>query len=184
MSRKRDIPCFFAAHQAGGSAKAKLTLCPQTYLRLFQFRVCRTRETLFSPRDAFALRRVPLNYPLFFLPDLFILCLLAPIFGALMRRSPLPGVILISLVFLVDIDQGLVMRSEMPVSFCLGGYVAICKFDVRALDKYSVPCLLLFLTLCATIIIFKVENTTALRLIAPVLVWPAASLLIGTRFGR
>jgi succinoglycan biosynthesis protein ExoH len=132
---------------------------------------------------AFALRRVPLNYPLFFLRDLFIVCLLAPIFGALMRRSPLPGVILISLIFLADIDQGLVMRTEMPVAFCLGGYLAICKFDVRGLDKYSVPCLLLFLILCATIIIFKVENITALRLISPVLIWPAASLLIGTRFG-
>jgi succinoglycan biosynthesis protein ExoH len=132
---------------------------------------------------AFALRGLPLNYPLFFLRDLFVLCLLAPIFGALMRRSPLPGLIVISLVFLFDIDQALVMRTEMPVAFCLGGYLAISKFDVRALDKYAVPCLLLFVILCATIIVFKVDNLTPLRLVSPVLIWPAASLLTSTRFG-
>lgn len=132
---------------------------------------------------ALSLHRPPINYPLFFLRDLFILCLLAPLFGLLLRRSPLLAAILISLVFLADIDRDLVMRTAMPVSFCLGGYLAVCKLDVHVLDKYAVPCLLLFLAICVAIIVFRVENTTALRLVSPVLVWPAASLLIGTRFG-
>lgn len=132
---------------------------------------------------AFSLQRPPINYPLFFLRDLFVLCLLAPVFGLLLRNSPLLAVILISLAFLVDIDRDLVMRTAMPVSFCLGGYLAVCKVDVHVLDKHAVPCLLLFLAICVAIIVFRVGNTTALRLISPVLVWPAASLLIGTRFG-
>jgi succinoglycan biosynthesis protein ExoH len=133
---------------------------------------------------AFSLRRPPINYPLFFLRDLFVLCLLAPMFGLLLRRSPQLAVILISLVFLIDIDRGLVMRTSMPVSFFLGAYFAVGKFDVRALDRYAVPCLLLLLAMCAAILVFRVENTTALRLISPVLIWPAASLLLGTRFGN
>lgn len=133
---------------------------------------------------AFSLHRQPINYPLFFLRDLFVLCLLAPAFGLLLRHSPKLGLILISVIFLCDIDGELVLRTAMPVSFCLGGYVAISKLNLNALDRYAVPCLVLFLGMCAAIIIFKVGNTTALRLISPVLVWPAASLLIGTRFGE
>jgi succinoglycan biosynthesis protein ExoH len=133
---------------------------------------------------AFSLRRQPINYPLFFLRDLFVICLLAPVFGMLLRRSPELGLILISLVFLADFDRELVMRTAMPVSFCIGGYLAVRNFNVRALDKYAVPCLVLFLIMCAAIVIFRVVNTTALRLISPVLIWPAASLLLGTRFGR
>lgn len=132
---------------------------------------------------AFSLHRQPINYPLFFLRDLFVLCLLAPVFGPLLRHSPQLAFILISAVFLANIDHDLVMRTAMPVSFFFGGYVAVSKVDVRVLDKYAVPCLVVFLIMCVAILIFKVGNTTALRLISPVLVWPAASLLIGTRFG-
>ena len=38
--------------------------------------------------------------------------------------------------------------------------------------------------LCACVVWFRIADTTYLRLVAPVLIWPAASLLAPTAFGR
>jgi succinoglycan biosynthesis protein ExoH len=132
---------------------------------------------------AFATTAMPINYPLYFLRDLFVLCLLAPAFGWLLRRAALPGLVLVALIFLLNLDQSLIIRRSMPVSFYLGGLFAVRKLDLRSLDKYAGLCFALFLLICGPIIWFKVENTTYLRLVAPLLIWPSASLLVGTRFG-
>lgn len=125
----------------------------------------------------------PLNYPLYFLRDLFVLCVLSPVFAVLLRRAPMPGLILVGLIFMLNLDGWLVIRTDMPVTFYVGGLCALHKVDMRRLDNYAPACIILFIALCCAVVAFKITNTTGLRLIAPVLVWPAASLLVGTRFG-
>lgn len=132
---------------------------------------------------ALSLSAAPLNYPLYFLRDLFVLCLLAPVFALLLRRSPLPGLILVGLIFMLDLDGWLVIRTDMPVTFYLGGLCALHQVDMRRLDRHAPACIALFIAMCCAVIAFKIKNTTGLRLVAPMLVWPAASLLVGTRFG-
>lgn len=132
---------------------------------------------------AFSLTAPPVNYPLYFLRDLFVLCALAPIFALVMRRAPLGGLLLVACIFLFNFDRSLVIRTDMPVTFYLGGLCAMYKVDMRRLDRYAPACFGLFLILAGAVVAFKVTNTTGLRLIAPLLVWPAASLLVGTRFG-
>lgn len=132
---------------------------------------------------AFSLTTAPINYPLHFLRDLFVLSLLSPIFAVLIRRAPLLGLILVALIFMRNFDGSLVIRTDMPVTFYFGGWCALHKLDIRRLDKHAMACIGLFAILCYSVVALKVENTTNLRLVSPFLVWPATSLLVRTRLG-
>lgn len=112
-----------------------------------------------------------------------MLCLLSPLFAVLIRRAPLIGLLLVAVIFMRNFDGLLVIRTDMPVTFYFGGLCALHKVDLRRLDKYALPCFGLFVALCCAVVAYRVENTTGLRLIAPLLVWPAASLFVGIRFG-
>lgn len=131
----------------------------------------------------FGVTNSPVNYPLNFLRDMMVLMLLAPLFGLLLRSAPLPGFILVTLCFYNNFDGALVLRDTMAILFYAGGMAATQKWDLEALDKYAKPILVLFLGLCALIIQMKVANRTQFVLVAPFLVWPAASLFVKTRLG-
>ena len=77
----------------------------------------------------------------------------------------------------------LVLRDVMAVLFYVCGMSALRGWNLRLLDRYAVPCFLLFLLACAAIVHFRVANTTYLRLIAPFLIWPATAWLATTRLG-
>jgi succinoglycan biosynthesis protein ExoH len=133
---------------------------------------------------AFGLTEAPINYPLKFLRDLFALMMVAPLLGYLLRRSPWLGLALVALVYQFDLDRDFVLRNEMwPVFYC-GGLAAVRNWNMRALDRHAPLCLALFLSICACIVWFRLNNTGLLRLVAPVLIWPAASLLVPTAVGR
>jgi len=132
---------------------------------------------------AFGLTRSPINYPLNFLRDLFVLALLAPAFGLLLRRAAWPGLALVALVFRLDLDGWLLLRWDMAVMFYAGGMAAVRRWDLRRPDRWAVPCAVVFAALCVAVVALEAGNTTYLRLVAPFLVWPAASLLVGTRVG-
>jgi len=135
-------------------------------------------------RDAmFGVMNSPINYPLNFLRDMMVLMCLAPALGWLIRHAPALGFVLVCLVFLNDIDGVLVLRNLMAVLFYTGGVAACYRWNLRALDRYALPCAIAFLLLCAGIVYFRVGNTNGLRLVAPLLVWPASALLSGTRVG-
>jgi succinoglycan biosynthesis protein ExoH len=133
---------------------------------------------------AFGLAGSPINYPLNFLRDLLALLLLAPLFGMMLRRAPWIGLIAVTVVFNNNLDSQLILRNLMPIIFFVGGMAAIGKWNMAALDRFALPLLALFLGLCAAIVYFEIENTHYLGLVAPLMLWPAVSLLVGTGFGR
>jgi len=133
---------------------------------------------------AFGLTQSPLNYPLNFIRDLFVLAMLAPALGVMLRQAALPGLALVALIFGLDLDSYLLLRWDMAVLFYVGGMAALQKWDLCCLDKYAVAFLALFVSLCVIVIKLKITNTTFLRLAAPFLIWPSASLLYNTRSGR
>lgn len=124
----------------------------------------------------------PVNYPLNFLRDLYILSLLAPLMGLLLRLAWV-GLGIVFTVFWFNYDGALILRNTMPIVFYLGGMAATQAWDLRRLDRLAAPLLLLFLALCAAIVLLKIENRDYLRLVSPFLIWPAASLLVHNRFG-
>lgn len=130
------------------------------------------------------LTNAPINFPLNFLRDLLIVFALAPLFGWLIRNTPVKGLILVALIFFNNLDGMLVLRSSMPVLFYVGGLAAVYRWDMRKLDRFAWPCLALFALMCASVVAFQVTNLTFLHLASPLLVWPAASLLGKYTAGR
>lgn len=133
---------------------------------------------------AFAWRGSPINYPLSFLRDMMVLMLMAPLFAIMLRKLPFVGLALVYIVFINDFDGNLVRRSVMPVLFYVGGLAAVRKVDMTAMDRFALPSLALFVAACAAVVAFRVTNTAYLAMIAPFLIWPAASLLVHTPVGR
>jgi succinoglycan biosynthesis protein ExoH len=125
----------------------------------------------------------PLNYPLHFLRDLFVLALLAPLFGLALRRAPWAGLAAVCVFFLGNLDGYLVLRNEMPVIYYVGGLAAIRSWDLRRLDALAWPCLAGFFAGCVLIEVFDIDDLTWFRLMAPALIWPAASRLTYTWLG-
>lgn len=131
----------------------------------------------------FGLNTLPVNYPLGFLRDLFVVSLLAPLAGLMIRNFAWTGLVLTTLVFWLNLDGNLVLRSHMPTAFYIGGMAAIWQWDLKRLDKYALWLLLALVSLSLAIVALRIENTNFLRLIAPFLIWPAASLLVNTSIG-
>jgi len=132
---------------------------------------------------AFGVFDSPINYPLNFLRDLIMLMLVAPLFGWMLRHCPWLGLGAVLLVFMNNFDGRFLLRDVMAPVFYLGGLAAVRRWNLCALDRYALPCLALFVGLCAAVVAFRVANTNYLRMAGPFLIWPAAALLSSTAFG-
>ncbi|MEA3642476.1 MAG: acyltransferase [Lamprobacter sp.] len=131
----------------------------------------------------FGLFSSPINYPLNFLRDLYVISLLSPLFGILIRKIPWTGFLVIFIIFWFDFDGDLVLRNTMPIIFYAGGMAALLNWDLRKLDRFAIWLLAAFLIFCFAIVFFQIENRNYLRVISPLLIWPASSLLVNSKFG-
>lgn len=132
---------------------------------------------------AFSLTALPVNYPLHFLRDLLVAMLLAPVLGLLLREYTLRGLVLVVTFFYFNLDQHLIMRTEIIIMFYLGGLLAVKEVDMHRLDGFAVHCVAILVLFCCAILYFRVENLTPFRLAAPFLIWPAAALFDQSRAG-
>jgi len=130
-----------------------------------------------------ALTGAPVNYPLNFLRDLFILFLLSPIFLVILRKVPWIGFAAVCAVFLFNLDGNLILRNTMPVCFYLGGLCALREWDLTRLDRYWPLALSVLLTASIIIAAWGIVNVTWFRLISPPIIWIAAAPLVATRTG-
>jgi succinoglycan biosynthesis protein ExoH len=129
----------------------------------------------------FGITSYPVNAPLYFVRDMLVTLLFAPIMGSLIRSAPWMGLLVIALLFGTDLDGALILRGSSLMLFYIGGMAAVHKWDVLACDKYARECLVVFLVLCGALIAFRINDNTFLVLAAPFLMWPAVSLLKNTR---
>lgn len=125
----------------------------------------------------------PVNYPLNFLRDLFVLACLAPLMWQVLKRSPYMGLVLMSLVYYFNLDGPLVLRNSMLISFYIGALAAHQNWDLTRLDRFAVPLFILFLLICAAMVVFKVGNRELFRMVSPFMVWPAMSLVMKCKIG-
>ena len=132
----------------------------------------------------FSLRKPPENEPLHFLRDLIVLVVLAPAFGLLIRSAPVTGLVGVSILFLTNSDGYLLNRSDMAVEFYAGGLAAVYRWNPKALDRFAWFSLLVFCAACAIVSAFEIDQITWLRLMAPLLLWSAASRLVDTPLGH
>jgi len=131
----------------------------------------------------FGLLSNPINYPLNFLRDLYIISLLSPLFGILIRKIPWTGFLAIFFIFWFDYDGDLVLRNTMPIVFYAGGMASLLNWDLKKIDRFAFWLLAAFLIFCFAIVFFQIENRNYLRVLSPLLIWPASSLLVNSKFG-
>lgn len=127
---------------------------------------------------------MPLNEALHFLRDMFVLVLLAPLFGFFLRRYPVIGLILVFGIFMGNLESVLIKRDTMAVLFYIGGLAAITKFDLTKFDHLAKYSLGFLLVVCLGTLYFDIKSYTYIYLAAPFSVWPAAVLLVNTRAGE
>lgn len=132
----------------------------------------------------FSVMETPFNYPLYFVRDLLVLMLLAPLFGWLLRHMPLVGLAIVAGIFYFDYDRYLVMRGTSAIMFYIGGLLAVKKVDLLKLDDQRLPLLLLFVAICVAITVLRIDNINYAAIPGPFLVWPAFKYLAGTRVGQ
>lgn len=132
----------------------------------------------------FALQGSPFNYPLYFLRDMIVLIMLAPLFGVFLRKAPLIGLAIVSAVFFFGLDGYLILRGTSAILFYIGGMAAIYRWNLQALDRFAPACAVLGVFACLAFIAMRGQDATWLALTLPLLLWPAASLLHGTRLAQ
>ena len=94
-----------------------------------------------SPYDllnlAVAIDGAPINMPLYFLRDLMICMLLAPVLAAAIKRYPLPTLAILMIYAVLPMPDGIFLRRSIPFGFSCGIYAAIHTVDVRMFDKHA-----------------------------------------------
>lgn len=131
----------------------------------------------------FAATHMPVNYPLHFLRDMFVVAMMAPVFGLFIRRAPLVGAIVTFVVFYNNLDGHLVERFTIPVFFYVGGVAGVWRMNLQRFDKYAIHLSVAFVVMCAVFVATRQMNNTPLVLVAPFMIWPASALLKGSRLG-
>ncbi len=125
----------------------------------------------------------PLNGPLYFLRDLFLIAVLAPFYWMIFKKIPYIGFAVIVIIFAFKLDGALILRDSMYVAYYLGVLAATQKWDLKALDKYAYPLFAVFIMGCIYLIYNKIDNSDAYSIVAPFLVWPILAKLTYTRVG-
>lgn len=126
------------------------------------------------------LTRQPANFPLYFLRDLFVISMMAPLIGWFLRNAPVAGLALVVAIFYPNLDGYLVSRDTMPINFYIGGLAAIQSWNLRALDRYWPACLAAIIVSAIVIGYGNILDIRWFTGVAPFLVWPVASVLLGT----
>ena len=126
----------------------------------------------------------PVNYPLNFLRDLFVLSLMAPLFGRILNTMPIAGCLIVSLIFLNNLDGDLILRNTMAINFYIGGMAATMNWKLERLDSFAALLLSVFVIMCFLIVLFKLEDLRWFTVLAPFMLWPASSLIADSRMGN
>lgn len=145
--------------------------------------------------QALAIDGFPVNLPLYFLRDLLICILIAPILAALVRRLPaLTLGVLFAFAIFPDLDAGIVLKNSILFSFTFGIFLALYRVDLKRFDDWALP-LGALVTLAAALLAHGLYLTgpdypavlLMLRNILSILgaggLWFVSAALIRTSFG-
>lgn len=131
----------------------------------------------------FAVFDTPINYPLYFLRDIFLITVLAPVYWSVFKKVPYIGLVVTFVIFYFNLDQGFILRNSVYFCFYLGILAATQQWNINCLDKYGYHLFSLYLAACLFIIFKKIEDIEAFIVFTPLLIWPVLSKLVNTRCG-
>jgi len=84
-----------------------------------------------------ALTQWPLDVPLWFLRDLFVCCLFAPLLQAGLKRSPLATILAVTLFMAFGEDWLILQRPQLLLFFALGMWLRIAAPDLRTMERWA-----------------------------------------------
>lgn len=153
-----------------------------------------------SPREimshGMAIETLPVNVPLYFLRDLFACILLSPVLAFLVRRFAWPTLAVLLLITAIpDVTIFIVQKKSILFSFSLGIALALHRVDVKALDPFALPMMLLTLAASAALatgLYFTGPEFTfwfnlsrnLLAVFGAIGFWASSALLIRSRLGQ
>lgn len=127
----------------------------------------------------FAITEQPVNYPLYFLRDLFIVAIIGLLIGRLHARFAFPVLLCIAVIAYGNLDGFLVIRDDVLLCFFLGGYLAIKQVDIAALDRHGLVFALLILpALCFAFYFILPDQRLLFRVAGGLAFWPVIGILL------
>lgn len=87
----------------------------------------------------FALTDRPINYPLYFLRDIFVISLFAPFIIWAAQKVPLFLLSAAALGFVFDVGYPLLIRPMTLLFFSIGAVLAARRIDILRVDEYRMP---------------------------------------------
>lgn len=102
----------------------------------------------------FALSDRPVNYPLYFLRDIFVLSLFAPVLLWLGRRAPFVLLGAALLMFIGNVGSPVLLRPLTLLFFAVGIVLGTTRCDLLALDRYRGHILLSSLAFWAGMLVY------------------------------
>jgi succinoglycan biosynthesis protein ExoH len=140
----------------------------------------------------------PINFQFWFLRDLFLVVLCAPLLGFLMARAPWVGLGVLFLVWIGNFKLGIFFRTDILFFFYLGGLIQVRGWPVKPLSpRYALAALALYAALVGARTVaelllpagvlesgFLAPLTRMLRVLGVVVFWSIAPLLMRTLLGR
>lgn len=99
-------------------------------------------DALFSYSDR------PVNYPLYFIRDMFVISLIGLTLSRVIRRHTLPCIIIAMVIAEYNLDGVLILRTQMLPAFLIGASLSIWSARLDIFDKNILPLSLLLVFLC------------------------------------
>jgi succinoglycan biosynthesis protein ExoH len=125
---------------------------------------------------------VPVNAPLYFLRDLFVIALFAPVVGLVLRTWPYLGAVLVAFIYWFNLDGVLVLENRLIASFYIGGMAAVLGWNLKRLDQYAIPLLVSMIAGGLVIAITGTKEIEWIRALSPFWIWPIFSLLEKSKY--
>lgn len=138
----------------------------------------------------------PINFPLGFLRDLFVCCLISPILYALLKKAPLIGFVALAVIVYNHWHQPWISRESILLGFYLGGLLFYHAKNLDWVDNFKWLWLSLFsmaslwVSFEAMRHVYEPEYTglgqwiNVLRLLGLPAFWALSGLLLKERVGR
>lgn len=110
-----------------------------------------------GPRDlatlAFSTEALPINVPLYFLRDLILCILLAPLLAIAIRRYPAATLLIFFLYAVLPVANGIFLKKSILFGFSCGICASLHRVDIRQLDSHAGKIAVLFLAATALLAI-------------------------------
>lgn len=145
------------------------------------------------------LTRRPINFQFWFLHDLFLTVLFAPVLGLLIRRAPFLGLAIIGVIYFAGINLVIFFRNDVLFFFYLGGLIRVRDWNLDFIAPRTAA-----MAMAAYVVIVGLRTlapiyvpehtmlgefifgpgTRILRLLGVVAFWGCAPFLMRTAAGR